>query len=206
MKFGVRNINLKSSFKARTTGKLKRRAKRAVNPFYGKKGMSWVKNPKKAARNAIYHRTTIGVGDIFKSLTKNSKKKATAKATPKQMAGSTVTSRTFQESKERFQAVNIKKKTSVQPQEAQIDAASKTPEAKPHTENVSWVEFFIALGAIAALIGAAICLLFVLVGIFNWNNIVGDSPVGLALAILLFAIGCIFLIKLFMAASNKLKK
>jgi len=31
--------------------------KRAVNPFYGKKGVGWIKNPKRAARNKLYNKT-----------------------------------------------------------------------------------------------------------------------------------------------------
>lgn len=37
MKFGIRKPSLKKSIKSRTTGKLKRTVKKAVNPFYGKK-------------------------------------------------------------------------------------------------------------------------------------------------------------------------
>lgn len=37
MKFGVRKPNLKKSFKARTTGRLKRSVKKALIPGYGKK-------------------------------------------------------------------------------------------------------------------------------------------------------------------------
>ena len=39
MKFGLRAPNLKKSIKARTTGRIKRAAKRAINPVYGKKGI-----------------------------------------------------------------------------------------------------------------------------------------------------------------------
>ena len=42
-----------------TTGRLKRAVKRQVLPFYGKKGAGWIKNPKKALYNAVYHRVTI---------------------------------------------------------------------------------------------------------------------------------------------------
>lgn len=38
MKFGLRKVNLKSSLKARTTGRVKRSIKRSVNPLYGKRG------------------------------------------------------------------------------------------------------------------------------------------------------------------------
>jgi hypothetical protein len=37
MKVGMRKPSLKRSLKARTTGKWKRQAKRAINPLYGKK-------------------------------------------------------------------------------------------------------------------------------------------------------------------------
>ena len=48
MKFGMRTPSLKKSISARTTGQLKRSVKRAIIPGYGKKGMGWIKNPKKA--------------------------------------------------------------------------------------------------------------------------------------------------------------
>lgn len=67
MKYGVRKPNIKKSIKARTTGKMKRQVKKAVNPLYGKKGMGVINNPKKAAYNAVYNRTTVGVSDIAKS-------------------------------------------------------------------------------------------------------------------------------------------
>ena len=47
MKYGVRKPNVKKSIKARTTGKVKRQVKKAVNPLYGKKGMGIVNDPKK---------------------------------------------------------------------------------------------------------------------------------------------------------------
>jgi len=61
MKFGIRKPSLKKSFKARTTGRLKRAVKKAVIPGYGKKGMGWVKNPKKALYNKVYHKTTFSI-------------------------------------------------------------------------------------------------------------------------------------------------
>ena len=61
MKYGVRKPNVKKSIKARTTGKVKRQVKKAVNPLYGKKGMGI------AAYNAVYSRTTVGVSDVMKS-------------------------------------------------------------------------------------------------------------------------------------------
>ncbi|BDR52685.1 hypothetical protein KIM372_05920 [Bombiscardovia nodaiensis] len=66
MKIGMRKPSLKRSISARTTGKLKREVKKAVIPGYGRRGMGWVKNPKKAARNAVYRRTTFSIWDLFK--------------------------------------------------------------------------------------------------------------------------------------------
>ena len=65
MKMGVRKPSIKRSVKARTTGKLKRNVKKAVNPIYGKKGMGYINDPKKAVYNKVYNKTTIGVSDIF---------------------------------------------------------------------------------------------------------------------------------------------
>lgn len=72
MKYGVRTPNIKKSIKASTTGKVKRQIKKAVNPLYGKKGMGIVNDPKKAAYNAVYNRTTVGVSDVVKSATSGS--------------------------------------------------------------------------------------------------------------------------------------
>ena len=68
IKIGFRKPSLKRSFKARTTGKYKRKLKKAVNPFYGKKGVGFVKNPRKSVRNKIYHKTTFGLSDFFRML------------------------------------------------------------------------------------------------------------------------------------------
>ncbi len=66
MKFGMRKPSLKKSIKARTTGKIKRSVKKAVVPGYGKKGMGWVKNPKKAAYNKVYNKTSFSIMDLLK--------------------------------------------------------------------------------------------------------------------------------------------
>ena len=66
MKFGMRTPSLKRSISARTTGQLKRSVKRAIIPGYGKKGMGWIKNPKKAAYNKIYNKTSFSIWDLFK--------------------------------------------------------------------------------------------------------------------------------------------
>lgn len=73
-KFGVRKPSIKKSIKARTTGKIKRRAKKAVIPMYGKKGSGWVKNPKKAAYNKVYNKTSISIFDLVHSKKHNRKK------------------------------------------------------------------------------------------------------------------------------------
>lgn len=65
MKIGFRKPSLKKSFRARTTGSLKRKVKKAVNPFYGKKGTGMIKNPKKSVQNKIYKKTTFSLSDLF---------------------------------------------------------------------------------------------------------------------------------------------
>lgn len=72
MKFGVRQPSLKKSISARTTGRAKRKLKRMVNPFYGKKGIGWVRNPKKALYNKVYRKTSVsskkaasGIGSLL---------------------------------------------------------------------------------------------------------------------------------------------
>lgn len=70
MKIGMRKPSIKKSIKARTTGRAKRAVKSAVNPLYGKKGMGWVNNPKKAAYNKIYKKTSFSVFDLIKKLFK----------------------------------------------------------------------------------------------------------------------------------------
>lgn len=66
MKIGMRKPSLKKSIKARTTGKAKRALKKAVVAGYGKKGTGWLKDPKKAAYNKVYKKTTFSIFDLFK--------------------------------------------------------------------------------------------------------------------------------------------
>lgn len=66
MKFGLRMPSLKRSIKARTIGKAKRAVKKAVIPGYGKKGMGWTTNPKKAAYNKAYRKTSFSIWNLFK--------------------------------------------------------------------------------------------------------------------------------------------
>lgn len=79
MKIGMRKPSLTKSLKARTTSKWKRQAKKAIIPGYGKKGVGWIKNPKKAMYNKVYHKTTFGLSDLFKSSKKKKRKVVTNK-------------------------------------------------------------------------------------------------------------------------------
>ena len=70
MKFGMRKPSLKRSLKARTTGRAKRAVKKALIPGYGKKGMGWLRNPRKAAYNKIYRKTSFSLFDMLKKIFK----------------------------------------------------------------------------------------------------------------------------------------
>lgn len=47
---GFRKPSAKKSFSARTTGRINRSVKRATNPFYGKKGTGFIKDPKEVLK------------------------------------------------------------------------------------------------------------------------------------------------------------
>lgn len=66
MKFGMRKPSIRKSISARTTGRAKRAVKKALIPGYSKKGMGWIKNPKKAAYNKVYNKTSFSIWDLFK--------------------------------------------------------------------------------------------------------------------------------------------
>ena len=66
MKFGMRKPSIKKSISARTKGKAKGAVKKAVIPGYGKKGTGWIKDPKKAAYNKVYNKTSFSLWDLFK--------------------------------------------------------------------------------------------------------------------------------------------
>lgn len=68
MKFGIRTPSITRSIRARTTGALTRSVKRAINPVYGKKGTGWVRNPRKALYNKVYHKTSIGLFEALRRL------------------------------------------------------------------------------------------------------------------------------------------
>ena len=66
MKAGMRKPSLKRSISARTSGRWKRQVNKALLPGYGMKGMGCVKNPRKAAYNKVYKKTTFSLWDLFK--------------------------------------------------------------------------------------------------------------------------------------------
>ena len=66
MKIGFRTPSLKRMMRARTTDRVKRIMKKSFNPFYGKKGVGLITNPKKSLYNKVYRKTSFGLRDIFK--------------------------------------------------------------------------------------------------------------------------------------------
>ena len=66
MKFGMRTPSPRRSLKARTTGKWKRQAKKAIIPGYGRKGMGWIRDPRKAMYKKIYRKRTVSIWDLLK--------------------------------------------------------------------------------------------------------------------------------------------
>lgn len=82
MKMGIRKPNYKSRIRARTTGKMKRKIKKATIPGYGKKGTGWVKNPKKAAYNKVYNKTTISTSSLMSNSRKKTKKPTRSSVRP----------------------------------------------------------------------------------------------------------------------------
>ena len=66
MRIGMRKPSVKKAFMARTKGYGTRMIKRAIIPWYGKRGMGWV-HPMRAIYNRIYYRLTFSIFDLFKS-------------------------------------------------------------------------------------------------------------------------------------------
>lgn len=63
MKFGMRKPSIRKSIAARTS------VKRYIRHSLGVKaprGWGWLTNPKKAAYNRIYNKTTFSIFDLFK--------------------------------------------------------------------------------------------------------------------------------------------
>lgn len=65
----IRKPSINKSISARTTGRAKRSFKRLANPLYGKAGMGWLTNPKKAAYNKVYSKTTFSAKGLTGCLT-----------------------------------------------------------------------------------------------------------------------------------------
>ena len=61
MKFGVRKPSINKSISAKTTGRLERASKRAINPSYGRKGAGFIKDPARARYNKVYNKTSYSV-------------------------------------------------------------------------------------------------------------------------------------------------
>jgi hypothetical protein len=62
MKFGLRKPSLKGMFSARTSWK---RAVRNELGLKAPRGWGWLTNPRKAAYNRVYNRTTFSIGSLF---------------------------------------------------------------------------------------------------------------------------------------------
>lgn len=65
MKFGIRKPSLKKSIAARTS--LKRVAAHNLG-FKAPRGYGWLTDPKKAAYNRVYNRTTISLWSLLRKL------------------------------------------------------------------------------------------------------------------------------------------
>lgn len=65
MKFGMRKSSFKKSFAARTS--VKRQVKSALG-LRAKPGHGWFTNPKKAAYNRVYNRTTFSLSSLLAKL------------------------------------------------------------------------------------------------------------------------------------------
>lgn len=180
MKIGIRKRNLKSSFKAKTTGKAKRAVKRTINPLYGKKGMGWLKNPKRAVYNTIYHRTTKDISDI----TKGSAKIKQAKNTKTKKFDSLATaSNTALKSKN------------------ELANDSHSTKQKPGTNRATGHAS--ALASLSAFIIGIICLLCALDTMLNWNSSDTDNSMAPIAVIFFIILGALF-IRLYLAIKKRI--
>lgn len=64
MKWGFRKPSLRKRIAARTS--FKRYVRHSLG-FKAPRGWGWLTNPKKAAYNRVYYRTTFGLNDLFRS-------------------------------------------------------------------------------------------------------------------------------------------
>ncbi|PBC04177.1 hypothetical protein [Mesorhizobium sp. WSM3860] len=65
MKFGIRRPSIKRSLAARTS--VKRMVKQSLG-MKAPRGMGWVTDPKRAAYNRVYDRTTVSFWSLLKRL------------------------------------------------------------------------------------------------------------------------------------------
>lgn len=70
MKYGIRKPSLKKSLSAKTTGRTKRFIKKSVIPSYSCRGIEWIKNPKHAAYNYSYNKSTFSIWDLISTIFK----------------------------------------------------------------------------------------------------------------------------------------
>ena len=89
MRIGMRKPSVKKAFMARTKGYGTRMIKRAIIPWYGKRGMGWV-HPMRAIYNRIYYRLTFSIFDLFISDAPRQRRRRTVAA-----AGSSIHQGTF---------------------------------------------------------------------------------------------------------------
>jgi len=61
MLFHVRRPSPKKTFKALTTGAIKRKIRRHTIPFYGRKGVGFFKNPRRALLAKRYRMTSVSL-------------------------------------------------------------------------------------------------------------------------------------------------
>lgn len=66
MEYGMRKPSLKGSISAKTKGRATRAVKKARIPGYGRKGMGWATNPRKALCNRVYGKTAFSIFDLLK--------------------------------------------------------------------------------------------------------------------------------------------
>jgi len=67
MKFGIRKPSLRKSFAARTS--LKRAAQNSLG-LKAPRGWGWLTNPKRAAYNRVYNRTSVSIWTLLRRLLK----------------------------------------------------------------------------------------------------------------------------------------
>lgn len=71
MRSAIRKPSIKKSVSSRTIGRANRTVRKISNPTYGKKGIGYIKDPKKAVYNKYYNATSYSLKDIPKSSPSN---------------------------------------------------------------------------------------------------------------------------------------